>query len=224
MSKPDNVFHAVARPGPARFGTVIQVGKRGGRGFIIETANERYLITAAHCAGARPPAHAASYLRERTYANFIGPLGGDRNISGECVFIDPVAGLAVFGEPDNQAFALEAMRYQALIEAVTPFPLGKLRAGSNDAMVLSLNDKWFPCRVEKWGHSLWIADAAQPIRDGMFGSPIILPDGGVVGVVCVADGPNPALFACLPAWLASAAAVPVQDRRRGQRMLFRPAA
>jgi hypothetical protein len=224
MTKPDNVFHAAARPGPARFGTVIQVGKRGGRGFVIETADARYLITAAHCAGARRPAHAASYLRERTYANFIGPLGGDRNIWGECVFIDPVAGLAVFGEPDDQAFALEAMRHQALIEAVTPFPLGKLRVGSNDAMPLSLNDKWFPCRLEKWGHSLWIVDAAQSIRGGMFGSPIILSDGVVVGVVCVADGPNPALFACLPARLASAAAISVHHRRRGQKRLFRSAA
>jgi hypothetical protein len=52
------------------------------------------------------------------------------------------------------------------------------------------------------------------------GSPIILPDGGAVGVLCTGDqrddganapldtgtgGPNPMLFDQLPAWLARAA-------------------
>ena len=67
---------------------------------------------------------------------------------------------------------------------------------------------------------LWIEAAAQPIKGGMSGSSIILPDGGAVGVLCNGDqrddgtkapldsgtgGPNPMLFDQLPAWLARAA-------------------
>jgi hypothetical protein len=46
-------------------GTVIKVGS-GGRGFIIETDEARYVVTAAHCLDELPPAHAAGSIEERT--------------------------------------------------------------------------------------------------------------------------------------------------------------
>ena len=87
------------------------------------------------------------------------------------------------------------------------------------AQMLALDGRWFSCRVKSSGRSLWIEAAASPIRAGMSGSPILTPDGAAIGVVCVGSvihapddplgarlspregGPNPALFACLPAWL-----------------------
>jgi hypothetical protein len=48
---------------------------------------------------------------------------------------------------------------------------------------------------------------ATPIMGEMSGSPIVLPDGGAVGVVCVTvegdgvSGPNRVLLACLLGWL-----------------------
>jgi hypothetical protein len=77
--------------------------------------------------------------------------------------------------------------------------------------MLSLEGEWFKCRVMSLGGSLWLDEAAQPIVGGMSGSPIILPNGGAVGVVCVSaegrrdGGPNPMLAANLPAWLLEAA-------------------
>src|SRR5262249_2008888 len=107
----------------------------------------------------------------------------------------------------------------------TPFTIGRLRfrrprrrlqngtviplprKAVSDARMLSLDGEWFSCRIRSLGRALWIEDAAQPIRSGMSGSPIILPGGSAVGVVCTSiegkleGGPNPLLFAGLPAWL-----------------------
>ena len=86
--------------------------------------------------------------------------------------------------------------------------------------MLSLDGTWFACRITSFGLVLWVEAAAQPIKGGMSGSPIILPDGGAVGVLCTGDqrddranapldtgtgGPNPMLFDQLPAWLARGA-------------------
>jgi hypothetical protein len=81
------------------------------------------------------------------------------------------------------------------------------RVASSDARMLSLAGEWFSCRVRSLGRSLWFEEAAQPIVGGMSGSPIILPDGCAVGMVCVSvegqrdGGPNPMLTSNLPAWL-----------------------
>ena len=79
------------------------------------------------------------------------------------------------------------------------------------------------CRITSFGLVLWVEAAAQPIKGYMSGSPIILPDGGAVAVLCTGNqrddganapldtgaagtgGPNPMLFDQLPAWLARAA-------------------
>jgi hypothetical protein len=148
-------------------------------------------------------------------------------------FYNRINDLAVFGEPDSQVLGREADAYRTLTENATPFTIGRLRfhrlrRRSQDgtvislprravsaALMLSLDGEWFKCRITSRGRVLWIEDAAQPVQPGMSGSPIILPDGSAVGVVCVGtdegleggpaplsfDGPDPLLFDCLPAWL-----------------------
>lgn len=96
-----------------------------GRGFVLKRREDfrlphfmkgRLIVTAAHCLPKLPPAHRASYLHERTYANLLGPLNGKRNIWAECVFVDPIADIAVLGSPDNQELSEEAEAYDALID------------------------------------------------------------------------------------------------------------
>ncbi len=49
-----------------------------------------------------PAAHGASYTEERTYRDLVGPLGRKRAVCAECLFVDPVADIALLGPPDSQ--------------------------------------------------------------------------------------------------------------------------
>ena len=215
----------------------------GGRGFVIETKDwDRLVVTAAHRlqSGGEPylpQPHGMSNLEERTYANLLGPLGGELTVWAECLFVDPVADLAVLGSPDGQELYDEAAAYEALVEAAVPLKLGSLSftperhtlpdgteisggpVAESDAWPLALSGQWFGCRVMSRGRSLWISKAAEGIRGGMSGSPIIAPNGRAIGVLCTSSGvvtpgqqpdtgdhreggPNPYLPANLPGWLA----------------------
>src|SRR5262249_14804645 len=89
---------------------------------------ERIIITAAHCLehasladGTKglPPCHPGRHLPEETYPNLLGPLGGRRTVWAQCMFADPVADIAVLGQPDNQALDKRADAYDALVDAMT---------------------------------------------------------------------------------------------------------
>jgi len=103
-------------PSPA---CVVRVGD--GRGFICEyristeglprlrTARwrkflvRRVIMTAAHCLRNLPPAHPFSNTEERTFPKLISTLDGSRkDIWVECLYADPVADIAVLGQPDGQ--------------------------------------------------------------------------------------------------------------------------
>jgi Trypsin-like peptidase domain len=216
---------------------VVQIGRHGGRGFIIVVGERRYVVTAAHCIFDKLPVpHPARDSNEVTYRNLIGPLGGKRRVSAECAFLDPIADIAVFGSPDTQDRYEEAQAYEELTGEMA-FKIGKLSlprqrsrtrsmtvngkrrpiklktppgSANSEARMLSLDGDWFTCRLTSNGGPLWFDQAAQPVISGMSGSPIVLPDGAAVGVVCVSEnghssgrtgGPNPMLAAHLPGWL-----------------------
>jgi hypothetical protein len=162
-----------------------------------------------------PPPMPAMYRQERTYPSLLGPLGGECSVSTECLFVDPVANIAVLGQPDNQKLAEEAGTYDKLVEDPEPLRIDGLPpprehqlSGAIDARLLSLEGAWFSCRVSyQAGRALWISEAAEPIRGGMAGSPIVSEDGTAIGVMSVSagggneGGPNPCLVHHLPGWL-----------------------
>jgi hypothetical protein len=77
---------------------IIKVGE--GRGFLVEYSPwPHQVITAAHCLPHLPSAHGASYAKERTYANLLGPRDGLPTVLAECVFVDPIADIAVLAAP-----------------------------------------------------------------------------------------------------------------------------
>jgi Trypsin-like peptidase domain len=190
---------------------VLRVGD--GRGFVVECRGYRVVITAAHCLPHFPPPHAASYLKERTYPKLLGPLSGRRRTAwAECLFVDPIADIAVLGQPDNQELSDEADAYDRLVDgmaalAVADAPaqgvklvkrpaLGDLEAetfkvptpGEGSARLLALDGRWFECRVRHTGGGLWLHECKQPIAGGMSGSPVLDKDGAAIGVVSVAGG------------------------------------
>jgi hypothetical protein len=157
------------------FGTVLKVG--AGRGFVIATEDARYVVTAAHCCFDALPDPMSS--PGELCRALLGPLAREPSVLAECIFIDPVADLAVFGEPDGQEYDTDP--YRRLTDSAPPFGLGKLTrrrqrhgppAATSDALMLSLDGDWFACRITSQGRVLRIEDAAQPIRRGMSGSPI----------------------------------------------------
>lgn len=205
---------------------VIQVGK-GGRGFVVQGRNGRFVITAGHCLPKLPPYHGASYAWERTFKKLLGPLKGSCTVWAECLYADPIADIAVLGSPDNQELSEEADAYEALVGGVAPLPIArppltqsprkyKLPDGSEhsvvgplkwegDGRLLSLAGRWFRCRLIANSRGLAITKTNQPIEGGMSGSPI-LTDKGAVGVVCLGSGKgvgplNPFLVRNLPGWL-----------------------
>ena len=97
---------------------VVTVGE--GRGFVIDT-DPRLVVTAAHCLPHLPPACSVMYLEEKTYKDLLAPLGNrKRTVWAECLFIDPVADIAVLGTPDDQALDEEAVAYDDLVERTRP--------------------------------------------------------------------------------------------------------
>jgi hypothetical protein len=209
-------------------GTVLRVGR--GCGFVIEADGTSYVVTAAHCLPARP---GPSWSPEECiYTNLLGRLDAKPRVTAECVFSDPVADIAVLGEPDGK----DTEAYRQLMATTMPFAIGQLKYRPSRfrlsdgitasspreviayAMLLSLDGRWFSCRVRSLRSlvpSLVIEYPAQPIVQELSGSPIILADGSAIGVVCTKSGGdsalNPLLPACLPAWLAAL----ISSGRRG---------
>ena len=143
---------------------VVKVGDR--RGFIIEQristpafilkmkglgkfqpfVKRRLVVTAAHCLPHLPPAHAASYVHERTYPNLVGQLHGARNVSAEYLFVDPIADIAVLGspelgDPNDQDAREQAEAYDALTKGAPPLRIGKAKSGKGWLLALD-RDRW----------------------------------------------------------------------------------
>lgn len=215
-------------PGPD---CVVKVG--AGRGFIIEYRvkrqklpqlkllglrqrkfiERRLIVTAAHCLPNLPPPHRASFTEERTFAKLLASLDRkEKDIWAECLFVDPVADIAVLGCPDEQGLSDEADAYHALTDVRPVVQVANARSGLG--WVLSLDCHWVRTNVELcsgiWGASLTI----DRTKGGMSGSPILDDAGQAIGIVAVGGGERedlqPILTRSLPGWL-------LQNRKVAQR-------
>src|SRR5215472_8028103 len=72
-----------------------------GRGFVVEGAGERLVITPAHCLPFLPPAQSFFEPKERIFGPLIARLGDEPRAWAVCRFVDPIADIAVLGSPDN---------------------------------------------------------------------------------------------------------------------------
>ena len=199
---------------------ILRVGK--GRGFVVNCCNylrrpEPVVITAAHCLPRKlPPPHPMRYAEEATYPRLLGPLDGKRTAWAACLFVDPVADIAVLGKPDS--FPEEADAYDELVEGLTPLAVADApkqgvelltlsgghqikspTSGEGPAFVLSLDGRWCEGQVER--HSGWLAFKPEKLFvSGMSGSPILDANGAAIGVVSI-DCASPVIVDSLSARL-----------------------
>jgi hypothetical protein len=205
-----NAKAAFVRVGDGR-GFAVEVPEISKGDGIVEPA-DRFIVTAAHCLPHLPPAHALSYTEERTYHALLGPLGAEPTVSAMCLFVDPVADLAVLCGPDDQVNFRESADHVALMETLYPLPVGAATKG--EAWLLTLDQRWEACQVsvDQYGarrSSLTILGAKEGVAPGTSGPPIIGRDGRAIGVVTVAGGNHDEnfgqpLLTSLPAWLLTA--------------------
>jgi hypothetical protein len=188
-------------------GTVIEAPR-----LVIEGMRElearRVVITSAHCLPHLPPPISAAYPEEKTY-RVLARLNDEPTVLAECLFVDPVADIAVLGEPNNQDAPDEADAFNELVQSTGVLPVANPQENELAAFLLSLDGHWFGCKVRRhhrW--ALWEILAEEPIVGGMSGSPIRMADGAAIGIVCLSDddqphtgGDNPNLAAHLPGWL-----------------------
>ena len=183
---------------------VITVGH--GRGFVVEGAGERLVITAAHCLPSLPPAGPSFGPEARTFGPLLAPRGEEPRAWAVCRFVDPIGDIAVLGSPDDS----HADDYKALTRTATALSFGDaVRRPVNfwaPARLLSLDGRWFSCTIRHFGGPLWITHAAERVHGGMSGSPIVAKAGTAIGVVCTTTspregGPNARLSHNLPGWL-----------------------
>ncbi len=183
--------------------SVIRVGD--GRGFVAQTVDKPVIITCAHCLPHMPPAIGGVMMtEEKTYPRLIGLLGDEPTITVECLFVDPVADVAVLGEPDCQALSDEADAYHAFVDEREGLPIAAeqnaaLPAGNRKGAWLTLEGKWVQHSLDVSARCVWTSERSEA---GMSGSPIILDTcrRTVVGVVA-SNELHPRLVTALPAWL-----------------------
>lgn len=183
--------------------SVIRVGY--GRGFVAQTVDNPVIITCAHCLPHVPPAIGALLVSsQNTYPSLVGVLDQEPTITVECLFADPVADVAVLGEPDDHALSDEAEAYRAFVEEREGL---RIAAEQNAALPvhnrkgawLTLEGKWVQHSLEVNERCVWTGERSE---SGMSGSPIILDTvrRTVVGVVASSEV-HPRLVTALPAWL-----------------------
>jgi hypothetical protein len=63
------------------------------------------------------------YTEERTYRDLVGPLGRKRAVCAECLFVDPVADIALLGPPDSQDLGEQHEAYERRIDAIESFAI-----------------------------------------------------------------------------------------------------
>jgi hypothetical protein len=153
-----------------------------GRGCVLATETDCYIVTAAHCL--QPPLpEAFPGGHDDRYRDLIGPLDGAATVSASCLFVDSVADLAVLCSPDGQRFYDESNAFDLFIDSCHELIVGTV-SNPCDAWLLTLNGSWEHCTVSHFlNRSLTIIGAKDGIVAGTSGSPVLGADGRALGVV-----------------------------------------
>jgi hypothetical protein len=182
----------------------ILVGR--GRGFVVEGADGRLVVTAAQCLPHVPPSIIDPILDQRTFGNVLAPLRSELRVSARCLFIDPIGDLAVLGPVEGEEMVAEVRAYETLVQSLAALQVGHVR-GEEAALFAARDRCWFQCTASCSGRGpLFVRADAAALSASMPGALIITEDGLAVGIVASAEDQGggarqPALADHLPGWL-----------------------
>lgn len=144
---------------------------------------KRVVLTAAHCLLKLPPANPGRSRWELAYKNLLGRLNDAKcTIWAECVFVDPVADVAVLGSPDDQELGDQADAYHSLVDDSPALRIADAQNGPG--WMLSLDGHWIRTRLEVVRRiGLASSLCIGPTKAGMSGSPILDDSGRAVSLV-----------------------------------------
>jgi hypothetical protein len=194
---------------------VVRVGN--GRGFVMEhrvyfdpgdgngytKLRRKVVVTASHCLPHAPKVFSGVDYQLATYANLLGPLGEEPSVWTQCLFFDPVADIAVLGEPDNQELSDEWDAYYALVNGRKPFAIAAPESGEGYMLALD-GVTWKPTALEVQMNIGGNALSTGETLAGQSGSPILDRNGRAVALVSMGSEEMPILRLALPPWLLRA--------------------
>ena len=180
---------------------IVAVGT--GYGCVVQGADDRFVVTAAHCLPQLPPCSIDTVDRKSWYPALLGPLGGQKTVTAACCFVDPISDVAVLGVPNSIDAPEEYEQYLQLTIAAAPLSI---------AVPPPASLVWIPSPEGDWlSHVAMSAASEKLVMLGlerilveMSGVPIVLDDGTAVGVLCpdpergFVGGVHPALVGSIP--------------------------
>jgi hypothetical protein len=188
-------------------------GEFSGRGFIVQGASERFVITSTRCLPAIPSCGAPLIYpdlllsRPDLLASYEGRLA-----SPWCRFVDPSVGIAVLGPPrldgwlgSERSVDEDESCYRQITNAAIPLSIAEPPKRSL-AWVLLADSSWGRCIVGHYGNDLAFCNHFFDMRSVEPGSPLVVDDGSAIGVIGDTgdwnpDCRHPRLANALPGWL-----------------------
>ncbi len=175
-----------------------------GRGVLVPGG---VILTAAHCVSFETDGGMVlgDYHIEEVLTN-------KGLIKASVIAVEPVLDIAVLGQPDNQALAREADKFDDFCENTThvPISLELMHPGSSRSLwVYGKESKWIELSGEVFGDPeteppmIWVNWADHSLQPGDSGSPIVNEDGELISVFSNGDntGHQPIVNLALPAWV-----------------------
>ena len=136
------------------------------------------VVTAAHClvdaflangTQGLPSCHPARYTEDGTYKALLGPLGAEPTVWATCLFVDPIAGIAVLGQPDNQVLIDEAAAFDALMDSVRALAIADAPAQGSE-LVTGFGGRRFERKSHAREGLAWVLSLRRALARGPRGT------------------------------------------------------
>lgn len=163
----------------------VRLTRRGGQGVVVPGG---MILTAAHVIERRDIWGLAG---EDVHLEHVRDPAG-RRFEADLLAVEPIADIAVLGEPPGQELPTESDGYLAALEPITPVPIC-----ADDfpllerftVYILSHDRGWLEGQARQVDvHGNLVLEVDDGIRGGTSGGPIVTPDGRLLGVCTTAAG------------------------------------